>query len=207
MPGEMVRCQEGHFYDTGKHSACPWCGVPSEIAGGARPGPPPTVPVAGNGVAGAGATRNLVGAASLPPVPGPPPLPIAGPAPGATRRYVGEAPEQPEFDPVVGWLVAIEGPDRGKDFRLRLGRNFVGRSSTMNVCIPGDDGISREKHAIVTFEPKKKTYWLSPGDSTGLTYLNGEVLHAPAELNQDDEIELGRTKLLFVPFLSAKHSW
>ena len=32
------------------------------------------------------------------------------------------------FDPVVEWLVCIDGPEKGRDYRIRSGNNYIGRS-------------------------------------------------------------------------------
>jgi hypothetical protein len=111
------------------------------------------------------------------------------------------------ISPVVGWLVCVEGPDRGRDYRLHGEKNFIGRSSTMDIAITGDDSISREKHAAVSFEPKKKTFWLLPGESAGLVYLNDEVVNAPREIKARDIIELGRSKLMLFPFCDESFQW
>lgn len=190
----MIRCVEGHFYDPAKHTACPWCGQRIDL--GARV--PETVPV------------RPAGTDPLKTVPVAPPAGAQGapmPPAQAAGKTVRLVREQLGIDPVVGWLVCIEGPDRGKDYRLHSEKNFIGRSSTMDVCITGDDAISREKHAVITFEPKKQTFWLLPGESSGLVYLNGDILHLPAVLKHWDTIELGKTKLVVVPFVSGEFRW
>jgi hypothetical protein len=194
MPDKMVRCPEGHFYDPTKHTACPWCALPPDSAGGSektrpvRPGAMETPPP--------------------PPLPGggPPPIP-GGPKPGATRRVGMEAPGTGKIDPVVGWLVCLEGPDRGRDFRLHAEKNFIGRSNAMDVCIPNDDAISREKHGVVIFDPKKQIFWVLPGDASGLVYLNGEIVHSPKQLIRGDTLEVGQSKLVLIPFCGDKYSW
>jgi hypothetical protein len=186
MADKMIRCAEGHFYDSAKHTACPWCGVPVDM--------------------NAGRTRALPAeGATPPPPPGPPPPPrAAAPAAGVTRALHREP---SGISPVVGWLVCIEGPDRGRDFRLHPEKNFIGRSSAMDVAITGDDSISREKHAAVSYEPKRKVFWLLPGESSGLVYLNDEVVNGPTELKPRSMIELGRTKLMFFPFCDENFQW
>jgi hypothetical protein len=188
MADKMIRCAEGHFYDSAKHPACPWCGVPVDT--------------------GAGRTRALAAdAAAAAPASGPAqaagPRPAA-PAAGATRALHREA---SGISPVVGWLVCIEGPDRGRDFRLHSEKNFIGRSASMDVAIAGDDSISREKHACVSYEPKKKVFWLLPGEASGLVYLNEDVVNGPTELKPRGVIELGRTKLMFFPLCDEHFQW
>jgi FHA domain len=205
----MIRCQEGHFYDPAKHSSCPWCAKPLDIdMGAAAPAPAAeigaqkTTPVrpddpgrSGPGMGG-----------STEPLTWGPGAPAAAPAPagGATKRLIRE---QLGMDPVVGWLVCLDGPDRGRDYRLHSEKNFIGRAPTMDICISGDEAISREKHATITFEPKKQVFWLIPGDASGLVYLNGDVVYTPAQLKDRDVVELGKTKLVLVPFVNENFRW
>jgi hypothetical protein len=130
----------------------------------------------------------------------------AGPKPGATRR-IGQEAIPGKADPVVGWLVCLDGPDRGRDFRLHSEKNFIGRSPAMDVCIPSDDTVSREKHGVVIFDPKKQVFWALPGDSSGLVYLNGEIVHTPTQLSAHDTLEIGQTKLVLIAFCGEKYNW
>jgi hypothetical protein len=125
----------------------------------------------------------------------------------ATRRAGQDTGGHSIHDPVVGWLVCLEGPDRGRDFRLHGEKNFIGRSPIMDVCVPGDDTISREKHGVLIFDPKKQAFWVLPGESAGLVYLNGEIVHSPTPINRDDVLELGQTKLVLIPFCGDKYTW
>jgi len=197
MADKMTRCPEGHFYDPTKHGACPWCALPPN----AEKGPEKTRPVH-PGAAELGPPP-LPGSAMPPPIP---PAPAGGARPGVTRR-VGVETMAGKNDPVVGWLVCLEGPDRGRDFRLHSEKNFIGRSPTMDVCIGGDDTVSREKHGVVIFDPKKHSFWALSGDSSGLVYLNGEIVNSPTEMKRDDVIEVGQTKLVLIPFCDGKYSW
>src|SRR5580700_8932176 len=110
MADKMTRCPEGHFYDPTKHNSCPWCALPADIEGGekTRPvaGPPPLPP---------GFVVAPPPPPPPPPLPPPPPPPV--PKPGATRRQGAEV-AGAKNDPVVGWMVCLTGPDRGRDFRL-----------------------------------------------------------------------------------------
>jgi hypothetical protein len=111
------------------------------------------------------------------------------------------------IDPVVGWLVCTEGGDRGRDYRLHSEKNFIGRSENMDVCIRGDETISRENHAIISFNPKNNTFKLQPGDGRGLVYLNEEDIDVPTQIKAYDVIEVGQTKLIFVPFCGENFKW
>jgi Inner membrane component of T3SS, cytoplasmic domain len=124
---------------------------------------------------------------------------------GKTMRVGMETKQGPE--PVVGWLVCLSGPDRGRDFRLHGEKNYIGRSPAMDIFIQGDNSVSREKHGVVVFDPRRKSFWALPGDAAGLVYLNGEVVYSPTQMNPDDVLEVGQTKLVLVPFCGEKYSW
>jgi len=144
--------------------------------------------------------------ANLPSAPPPPPTPAAA-HPNATVRVGADAKSATKRDPVVGWLVCIEGPDRGRDFRLHSEKNFIGRSPLMDVTIENDNTVSRERHAVIIFDPKKKSFWALPGEASGLVYLNGDMVNSPTPMKADDTLEVGQTKLVLVPFCGDRYSW
>ena len=212
----MIQCKDGHFYDPAKHSACPWCVQPFDVAGEGKTTPlrPPiddqgkTTPLR-NPVAALSEDTNVPGSedAKTQPLylnrpPAPPPAAAAAPAP-APPPAAASAP----LEPVVGWLVAIEGPERGRDYRLRAERNFLGRAVENDISIASDPRISRNRHAIITFEPRKRTFYLSPGDASGLVYLNDDLLDKTTAIGPADRIEVGDTTLRLVPFVTAEFSW
>ena len=110
-------------------------------------------------------------------------------------------------DPVVGWLVCVEGPDKGRDFRLHGERNWVGRSPLMEVCVPNDMTISRERHAAVLFDPKRAQFWLTPGQGSGLVHVNGEMVAGPQQIHAEDVLEMGQSKLVLIAFCGERRSW
>lgn len=192
MPDKMIRCPEGHFFDPAKHNSCPWCALPSD----AGPEQQKTRPV--------GVNLPPVGGGP-PPLPGSIPTPAPAPANAGKTMRVGMETKGPE--PVVGWLVCVSGPDRGRDFRLHAEKNYIGRSPAMDIVIQNDNSVSRDKHGVVVFDPRRRSFWTLPGDAAGLVYLNGEVVYSPTQMNPDDILELGATKLLLVPFCGEKFSW
>lgn len=112
-------------------------------------------------------------------------------------------------DPVVGWLVIIEGPGKGRSLELGTGANTVGRNATQKIALDfGDHEIHREKHAIVVFDPRSKRFFLqgSP-DARNLTYLGDDLVLVPTELKGGETIIVGRTQLRFVPFCGPHFGW
>ena len=57
--------------------------------------------------------------------------------------------------PCTGWVIALDGNHLGEDFRLKVGKNFVGRDASMDIALVGDKSVSRNKHAILVYEPKQ----------------------------------------------------
>lgn len=102
-------------------------------------------------------------------------------------------------EPVVGWLVCIAGPERGRDWRLVSGRNTLGRGEGMAVRLAADMSVSRERHAVISFEPRRRAFSLAPGEGQALVYCNGEEVAVPRALAANDRIELGTSVLVFVP--------
>lgn len=109
-------------------------------------------------------------------------------------------------EPVTGWLVGIKGVYKGCSFPLRTGVNVIGRDVSAYVCLKKDTQVSREKHASVIYEPKKKVFYLGEGESS-MTYCNEELLCGKTELKAYDLIEIGGGNYLFIPFCGERFDW
>jgi hypothetical protein len=111
-------------------------------------------------------------------------------------------------DPVVGWLVIIDGPGKGNFVHLGSGMNKVGRDRGQRVSLDfGDDGISRENHAIVTFDPLGRKFYIQQGTGTNLVYVGGAPVLIPTEISDRAEIRMGDTRLLFVALCGERFGW
>ena len=77
----------------------------------------------------------------------------------------------------------------------------------MDVCIASDASVSRERHCTLTFEMDKEEFVLTPGDAGSFLYLNSDLVTSTRHLKPDDVIDVGRTKLVFVPFWTKEHHW
>lgn len=199
----LTRCENGHFYDAERFDVCPHCnqGAISTVLntpeGGSlytQPLTPPEAPSAPSGLT----TIPMTGTVDTPEKTIDP-----GDNGAVTIGYFGEV----STEPVVGWLVAIAGEHFGQDFKLKTGRNFVGRSANMDVSLSKDGSISREKHAVVLYEPRGNVFLVQPGDAKELFYLNDKVVLTATEINVNDVLSLGNTKLLFIPCCSEKFNW
>ena len=111
------------------------------------------------------------------------------------------------IDPVVGWLVCVEGVEKGRDYRLHTDNNYIGRDPSMDVCISGAETISRARHAVITYDFESKTFYLTPKDGRSNPCLNGKPVMTMVELKANDRIRLGQTTLLFFPLCSDAFDW
>lgn len=110
-------------------------------------------------------------------------------------------------EPVVGWLVCIKGESIGESYSLKTGKNSIGRGVGMDVMLANESSVSRNRHAVLTFEPKKRRFLLQPGDGNGMVYLNDELLLEFRELESRDIIQLGEALFMFYPFCGEDFTW
>lgn len=129
------------------------------------------------------------------------------PRSGAVGAHT-EATGDPMTDPVIGWLVVVAGPGKGRVCRLGYGANTLGCADSARVRLDfGDDRISREAHATLTYDPRGRTYYLQHGGGMNLTYLGDQPVLAPTVLEPMQEIAIGDTTLRFVPLCGPGFDW
>lgn len=110
-------------------------------------------------------------------------------------------------EPVVGWLVCVGGKHIGKDFKIIAGKNSIGRNGGNDITLESEESVSREKHAWIIYEPRKREFFAKPGESSGLTYLNDENIFDAKKLSHGDILEFGDTKFIFIPLCGESFSW
>ena len=209
----LVKCPNGHYYDSSRFgNNCPHCGMSGAASIGADQ---TTVPL---NIPDAPQPSNAVTEPLTVPQPAVSQPVVSQPAnvtvpivsdddrtlPVTADMLDGMA-EKPA--PVVGWLVCTDGVNKGTDYRLHQGRNFIGRSPEMDVCILGDNTVSRSSHAIVVYDPRSNVYLAQPGSSKELFYVNDKLVLNPVELKTMDLLSIGDTKLMFVPLCGEQFHW
>lgn len=108
---------------------------------------------------------------------------------------------------LVGWLVCIKGSSKGRSYIIRSNKNFIGRDPSMDITITGDQSISRIKHAVITYIPQDRIFIAQPGESRELFYVNSQVVLNNVMLKAYDQIEIGKSCFLFIPFCDDDFSW
>ena len=197
-------CSAGHVYDADQFPSCPYCNRNTRAiqfgAAAAPAGYGATTAPAGYGAAPAGRDDTL-GQTVMP---------------EAIRRRmeqerdnrtVGEFKRKQGYEPVVGWLVCVEGPEVGKDYRLFGRINSIGRAEGNDVVLAQEHTVSQKNHVRLAYDAKHNNFQLIPGEGTNVTYLNDEPLYVPQKLNAYDVLEMGDTKLIFVPLCNERFHW
>jgi len=190
MEMKMCLCPNNHYYDQSVHSFCPHC------AGGLNVGK--TMPAAEPNQAGLGKTMPVdivadkqTGAGSSSDV-------------GQTKAVVQY---ESGLDPVVGWLVCVEGNNKGRDYRIHAENNFIGRDPGMDIAISDDEAVSRQTHAIISYDIRDRVYYFAQGTGRGIVRVNGRATLSTTQLEAYDRIEIGNTKFVFVPLCGEDFDW
>ena len=123
------------------------------------------------------------------------------------KKTVGVFDKKYGNEPVVGWLVCVKGADVGKDFRLTAKANTIGRAANMDVCIRGDDTVSKDNHARIDYDYRNNKFYLLYGSNKNTIYLNNEPVYAPQLLKPYDVMCFGQTEFVFIPLCSDRFVW
>ncbi len=183
----VLRCEKGHFYDGDKFAECPHCKTPL-----------PTPRRLGEAVTEYRPSLSRPSATGV--------QVQFGPAAQGEEKTVGVYRTTLGCDPVVGWLVCVEGKEKGRDYRLHAGRNSIGRALDMDIALPDDPAVSREEHCSLVFEPQKTIFALVRGRGEVLL-LNGEPLGDSVCLQGGERLTIGAGVFVFVPFCREGLVW
>lgn len=183
----LIRCPNGHYYDDSRYTSCPSCGIALDGLFGE--------------MQAFDAEEKTVCR-----------MDVNDDAVTVSKSLDQEVKTIAKFrvdngtQPVVGWLVCVEGGDKGGDYRIYAGANRAGRGDKADIRFYNDEQISRGVHFLIIYDPKQNQFFLTPGEGT-ITKLNGEVLTQPQELKPYDRIEAGITAFDFIPYCIGGHHW
>lgn len=199
MKMALTECANGHLYDDSQYQTCPYCntgtnqvvfgaGVGKTVGVGAGPAPA-AVEI---GATVAPASYNRAGRPD---------------SDRDTGKTVAVLQKSFSREPVTGWLVCVEGAEKGKDYRIAAKINSIGRGENMDICIKGDATISRENHARLAYDGKHNDFHLIPAESINSIYINDEPVYVPTRVKEGDIIELGESKFRFIAFCDDTFNW
>lgn len=202
---EMKKCERGHFYDASMHTVCPYCNNVRDTEKTMAMGmvqPQMGMPMQNSASAFQNNLEKTMAMGMAQPVM----EPFAG-AVEAEEKTVAMFETTQGIDPAVGWLVRLNGNEKGKDYRIHSDNNFIGRADKMDICIKGDSTISRENQAILTYDSSEVKYYFSPGEGRSVIRVNGKAILQTVELKPYDKVTIGKTELLFVPLCGETFVW
>lgn len=216
MEIRMVQCPNGHYYNAAMHSACPECGqsagsIGATVGVGGAGNIGATVGVGGGGGIGAtvGVGSDIPGGGSynnktIPVTPRNENPSVEGYEPTiiGDDNYGGPT----TAEPVVGWLVCVEGPMKGTDYRIHAGYNYIGRE-TGDIHIHGDNQISRQNHAMIAYDSGDHTYYFGPSGGRNLIKVNGKTILNAVEVKNYDVFTIGTSKMMFVGLCGPHFDW
>ena len=202
----LVTCPNGHLYDANKHVSCPFC----QGAGGFSRTVDVNAPAMGGQFAPTvdpiAVAPAVNAAASNFSVTAPPQGQQA--ASGMKKTiFVDESTPSGSPSPVVGWLVAVDGPNRGADYRIHVGYNYIGRERG-DIRIEGDMSISAERDSNITFVSQTNRFYIAHEQGKNVLLVNDlPAIGNGIELHSYDRVTIGNTKLLFVGLCGETFSW
>ncbi len=197
---EMKRCENGHFYDASLSLYCPYCNGNTGRTGANNDGK--TVALNAGTMMGGMSSSPAQIVQPMMSMPQMQSFPVGG-----DGKTVALFQTESGVDPCVGWLVCISGVNKGRDYRLHSENNYIGRDDRMDVCIKGDEHVSRENQAIVTYDETESSFYLSSGMGRSIVRLNGTSITNQVVLKSGDKISFGETELMFVAFCGDLHKW
>jgi FHA domain len=95
--------------------------------------------------------------------------------------------------PVVGWLVALNGPQAYQTLRLRSGGTKIGTAPPCDIVV--NDGFMSTEHCQINASPQG--YTLVDGGSTNGCYVNDRKIQGKLDLVDNDTVTLGKTNFKF----------
>ncbi len=106
--------------------------------------------------------------------------------------------EVEEAAPAVGWLVCLNGRYKGKDFRIKEGKNTIGKEKICDILL--EEEYVSLRHANINHLRKdgENIFILVDLDSANGTFLNdNEEPISKEELVDNDKVVFGQTGFRF----------
>ena len=112
-------------------------------------------------------------------------------------------------DPVVGWLVIVEGPGIGAFRPIFIGSNTIGSDPGQRIPIDfGDEFISREEQAYIRYDTDDRQFLFIPNlAKTNVVSIDNVKPTSAVRMMPYDIISMGDTRLVFIPFCGEEFDW
>lgn len=112
-------------------------------------------------------------------------------------------------DPVVGWIVVVQGPGQGRAATIGAGMNTIGRAEEERISLPfGDMQISARDHLRIIYDDAARSFLVVPGSGKNVSRINGQIVAMPMPLPNYATIQLTRnTAVRFTAFCTDTFDW
>ena len=107
----------------------------------------------------------------------------------------------------AGWLICIKGVNKGRDYKIHIGRNTSGSGEENSIAVLGDNAVSKAEQVIIIYNPENNRFFAWAGSSQPSSYLNGKLLLDKTEVKKNDVLELGNTRLMLIPCCDENFDW
>ena len=101
----------------------------------------------------------------------------------------------------------VDGPAKGRDLRLGVGRSFLGLDAGGTPVTLSADAPLSTRRAVLVYDEGKSAFTLLPGSSQELCYLGGDAVLTPQPLTGGETLRMGGAAMKFVPFCGAEFHW
>ncbi len=108
---------------------------------------------------------------------------------------------------MAGWLVCIDGPEAGRDFRLYPGYNYIGCGKDADVRIEGDAAIRLPHTAVLGYDERMNLFSFGPCGGRSAVRVNDKMILDAAVLAPYDRLGVGGSTFLFVPLCGPQFRW
>lgn len=196
----MRQCPRGHLYDETTHTNCPYCAGNSKFQSIGLRGQsdfPKTMGVNDPGIF----NGNIF----------PPTIPVDNVQSRNDEMSVTISIDETKegIKPVRGWLVVINGEQKGTSFIIHGEQNSIGRGSKFDINISFDRTVSSEGNAVIVYDSKNCKFFISPviGKGKNNIYCNDNMLLSPTILNDYDKIQIGTFTYVFRSFCNENFTY
>ncbi len=108
-------------------------------------------------------------------------------------------------EPVAGWLVCTEGPERGCDYSLYKGFNRLGGGDSLDITVR-DPKLGEAAVLAVVYDDRNNEFF-AVQQAGGEALLNGAKLEKAAKLSTGDLLKAGESEFEFVAFCREGRTW
>lgn len=211
----VVRCSRGHYYDNMKFSRCPHCGIFNNLedqttAAEKTEESMKSIKMITNNLFSRKEkkvffqkkekdTEQKVQAADCRNT-------VAMVQEEADLKTISTFSQEKGNEFVTGWLVCIKGKNRGKDYQLYHGYNWIIRDSDMDICIQTNLTGIYTKICEVVYDDKNNEFYIVP-DKEIPVLLNEKTVIGSCNIVTGDNIQIGESILEFIAFCRKGKVW